>query len=54
MRAKLFDPGLVDDPFDAVYSSELKRDVLLPGDVENIVKYSKIKDLSDTISFKDE
>ncbi|MHA1280577.1 MAG: hypothetical protein ACTSQ8_25755 [Candidatus Helarchaeota archaeon] len=46
--------GKSDDPFDAIYISELKADNITSPDLEKIAKYSNIIDLSGTISFDDE
>lgn len=54
MRAKITIPQIDDDPFDAIYISELRSDTISSEVVENIVKFSNIKDLSETISFNDE
>lgn len=43
-----------DDPFDAIYISELKADSFNQQDLGKIFNYSKIIDLSDTLSFDDE
>ena len=44
----------IDDPFDAIYISELKADEVQKQDIERIMKYSKITDLSHTLTFDDE
>lgn len=46
--------GISDDPFDAIYISELKADNINNSDIEKIAQYSNIIDLSNTISFDDE
>jgi len=43
-----------DNPFDAIYISELKADHITCHDVEKIANYLNIIDLSNTISFDDE
>lgn len=48
------DMETLDDPFDAIYISELKADSLNQQDLGKISHYSKIIDLSDTLSFDDE
>lgn len=47
------DIGRVDNPFDAIYISELRADKIDPADIDRIQNYLNIIDLSDTISFKD-
>lgn len=54
IRTRYQDVGQIDDPFDAIYISELKPDRISQMDVANIVEYSEIIDLSDTIHFSDE
>ena len=44
----------VDDPFDAIYLSELRPDDIGQNDIRKIVSYSRIKDISDSIKFDDE
>jgi hypothetical protein len=54
MKTRLLDMERVDDPFDAIYISELRADPIGPADIKRIQKYSNMIDLSDTISFEDE
>lgn len=54
IRTRYQDVGQIDDPFDAIYISELKPDRISQMDVTNIVEHSQIIDLSDTIHFSDE
>ncbi len=44
----------VDNPFDAVYISELKADAIVPADLNRITDYANITDLSETIIIDDE
>lgn len=46
--------GIFDDPFDAIYISELKADNINKHDINEITQYSNIIDISNTISFDDE
>lgn len=43
----------IDDPFNAIYISELQPDHINRVDVQNINSYAQIRDLSDTIEFSD-
>ena len=43
-----------DDPFDALYISELRPDEVEKADIMAFLEHSDIVDLSDTISFVDE
>jgi hypothetical protein len=54
MKTRLLDMELVDDPFDAIYISELRADPIAPADIKRIQSYSDVVDLSNTISFEDE
>jgi hypothetical protein len=53
MKNNLYDLKRVDDPFDAIYFSELMPDRLKLADINKISTYSGIVDLSDSISFDD-
>ena len=44
----------IDDPFDAIYISDLKPDFIPTDNITEFNKYKGIKDLSDNISFNDE
>lgn len=54
VKARLSDFVRIDDPFDAIYISELQADNTDKYDTARIMQYSKIVDLSSTISFDDE
>ncbi len=54
MKIRLLDVERVDDPFDAIYISELKADPIIPADINQLQKYADIIDLSNTIIFEDE
>jgi hypothetical protein len=54
MKTRLLDIEKIDDPFDAIYISELRPDRISNIEIGRITKYSNIEDLSDTISFDDE
>lgn len=43
----------MDDPFGAIYLSELKPDLVRRNDVNRIRRFSHIRDISDDISFTD-
>lgn len=54
MKAKLFDIEKIDNPFDAIYISELRADHVALDDIDRIQRYFNIIDISNTISFQDE
>ena len=54
VKTHYMDVGTLNDPFDAIYISELKADSVNQQDLGRIFNYSKIIDLSDTLSFDDE
>lgn len=54
IKVRLFDIQSQDDPFDAIYFSELTPDRVTKRAISRFQKYSQIRDLSDTISFVDE
>ena len=54
VKKHLTDFGRLEDPFDAIYISELKADSIHKQDLERILQYSKIVDLSESLSFDDE
>ncbi len=54
MRARWGHVDRPDDPFDAVYISELRPDEVEKADIMAFLQHSDIVDLSDTISFVDE
>ena len=54
VKARLSDLVRIDDPFDAIYISELQADNTDKYDTDRIMQYAKIIDLSSTISFDDE
>lgn len=54
MKTRLLDMERVDDPFDAIYISELRADQILLADVERIQRHSDIIDLSNSFSINDE
>jgi hypothetical protein len=54
MKTRLFDIERADDPFDAIYISELRADPLVAADAEQVRRYKDIIDLSNTIIFEDE
>lgn len=54
MKIRLLDVERVDDPFDAIYISELQADPIMSIDINQLQKYANIIDLSNTISFEDE
>jgi hypothetical protein len=54
VKSKFEESNIYDDPFDAIYLSELKPDEVHKSDVDVITKCSNIVDLSDTIAFDDE
>ena len=54
IKAELADLNVSDNPFDAIYISELRADEINIHDVTKIIRYSRIRDLSDSISFDDE
>ena len=43
----------IDNPFDAVYLSELQPDELVPTNISQLAALSHVKDLSSTIHFDD-
>lgn len=53
-KSRLLDIERFDDPFDAIYISELRANPIESADIEQLSRYANIIDLSDTISFKDE
>jgi hypothetical protein len=53
-KTKLLDIERFDDPFDAIYISELRADPIVSADIEQLSRYANIIDLSETISFEDE
>ena len=54
MRARWGHVDRPDDPFDALYISELRPDEVEKADIMAFLEHSDIVDLSDTISFVDE
>ena len=54
MNTRLLDIERFDDPFDAIYISELRADPIVSADIEQILMYADIIDLSNTINFEDE
>lgn len=54
IKIRLLDVERVDDPFDAIYISELRADPIVSDDIMQIRRYADIIDLSNTISFEDE
>lgn len=54
LKIRLLDIEPHDDPFDAIYISELRADPIVSADINQIRKYANIIDLSNTISFEDE
>ena len=54
VKTRLLDIERVDDPFDAIYISELRADPIVSADIKQIRMYADIIDLSNTISFDDE
>jgi len=54
VKARMSDLVRIDDPFDAIYISELQADNTDKYDTDRIMQYAKIVDLSSTISFDDE
>jgi hypothetical protein len=54
VKIRLLDMEPVDDPFDAIYMSELQADPIIPADISQIIKYADIIDLSNTISIEDD
>jgi hypothetical protein len=53
-KTRLLDIKRFDDPFDAIYISELRADPIVSADIERISTYANIIDLSDTINFEDD
>ena len=49
----LSQPTRTDDPFDAIYLSELLPDQISAGDVQLIQAYANVEDLSDELEFDD-
>lgn len=45
--------GNADDPFDAIYISELRPDQVTRQEIEQLEQYQEIVDISDTIGFSD-
>ena len=54
LKTRFLDFSITDDPFDAIYMSELQSDHISQADTVRILKYSNVIDLSDTISFEDD
>jgi hypothetical protein len=54
LKLRLTDLGPNDDPFDAIYISELQADNINDSDIKRVLKYSQISDISNTITFMDE
>ena len=54
VKAHIADFGILNDPFDAIYISELRADDIHSHNIDKITQHSNIIDLSDTISFDDE
>ncbi|MDD3619375.1 MAG: hypothetical protein PHX57_08300 [Desulfobulbaceae bacterium] len=54
VKSHLTNFGKHDDPFDAIYISELKADNINSPDIEKISKYLNIVDLSSSVTFDDE
>ncbi len=54
IKAELANHGVSDDPFDAIYISELKADNIHVHDITKVIRAANIRDLSDSISFDDE
>jgi hypothetical protein len=54
LKIRLLDVEPYDDPFDAIYISELQADPIISTDINQLQKYANIIDLSNTISFEDE
>ena len=53
VKTRLSNSELRDDPFDAIYISELRADKINPHDIDQIFLHSDINDLSDKIQFDD-
>ncbi len=53
IKIRLHNIERFDDPFDAIYISELRADPLLSYDIKQIRKYIDIIDLSNTIVIED-
>ena len=54
LKIKVLDIERHDNPFDAIYISELRADPIVSADINQLSKFAEIVDLSDTISFEDE
>lgn len=54
VKSRMFDGNRTDDPFDAIYISALSPDNISLTESKRILKHESIKDLSDTIVFKDD
>lgn len=53
IKKRLLDDQPRDDPFDAIYISELKSDKVEESDIKRIYMYHDIYDLSNEIQFND-
>jgi len=53
VKTRLFSDEPRDDPFDAIYVSELKSDKIKASDISRILLYRNISDLSGKIKFDD-
>jgi hypothetical protein len=54
MKVRFLDSEKVDDPFDAIYLAELSSDSIDNRNLDQIIKFTDIEDLSDTVHFDDE